>query len=194
MSQVFRHGDLRLYLLSALAERPRHGYEIMRLLEDRFFGLYTPSAGTIYPRLAALEDDGLVEHEEIDGRKVFSLTVAGEVEVEARKDEIAALEARVDRRAHDATKEIRSQVRKSVNDLRQDIRRAVHEVRHEERRAREAVRDSRSHLRDLRAELDLFVSDVLRAAGRHSLPRERIDAVRQALREARDSVKAALRS
>ena len=77
MSRVFAHGGLRLYLLLLLGEEPRHGYELIRLLEDRFMGLYTPSAGTIYPRLAALEDDGLVEHEVVDGRKVYRLTDGG---------------------------------------------------------------------------------------------------------------------
>ena len=52
MSPVFRHGRLRLYLLKLLDEAPRHGYEVIRLLQDRFLGVYAPSPGTIYPRLA----------------------------------------------------------------------------------------------------------------------------------------------
>ena len=67
MSPVFRHGRLRLYLLKLLDESPRHGYEVIRLLQDRFMGVYAPSPGTIYPRLARLEEDGLVTHEEVDG-------------------------------------------------------------------------------------------------------------------------------
>ena len=54
MSPVFRHGSLRLYLLKLLDEAPRHGYEVIRLLQDRFLGVYAPSPGTIYPRLARL--------------------------------------------------------------------------------------------------------------------------------------------
>src|ERR1700734_1635772 len=54
MSPVFRHGRLRLYLLKLLDEAPRHGYEVIRLLQDRFMGVYAPSPGTIYPRLARL--------------------------------------------------------------------------------------------------------------------------------------------
>ena len=61
MTAVFRHGALRLYLLRLLDEHPRHGYEVISLLEDRFLGLYAPSAGTVYPRLAKLETEGLVE-------------------------------------------------------------------------------------------------------------------------------------
>ena len=60
MPPVFAHGRLRLYLLKLLDEAPRHGYEVIRLLEERFQGLYAPSAGTVYPRLAKLEAEGLV--------------------------------------------------------------------------------------------------------------------------------------
>ena len=60
MSPVFGHGRLRLYLLKLLDESPRHGYDVIRALEDRFLGLYAPSAGTVYPRLSRLESEGLV--------------------------------------------------------------------------------------------------------------------------------------
>ena len=60
MTPVFGHGALRLYLLSLLAEAPRHGYELMQALEHRFGGTYSPSAGTIYPRLSKLEEEGLL--------------------------------------------------------------------------------------------------------------------------------------
>ena len=55
---VFAHGHLRLYLLSLLDEQPMHGYDLMQALSERFGGTYVPSAGTIYPRLAKLEDEG----------------------------------------------------------------------------------------------------------------------------------------
>lgn len=54
MPPVFSHGDLRLYLLSLLDESPRHGYDLMQALTERTGGTYSPSAGTIYPRLAKL--------------------------------------------------------------------------------------------------------------------------------------------
>jgi DNA-binding PadR family transcriptional regulator len=77
MSPVFGHGHLRLYLLSLLAQSPRHGYELIQGLSDRFGGTYVPSAGTIYPRLAKLEEDGLVT-KTTDGRKtVYEITDAG---------------------------------------------------------------------------------------------------------------------
>ena len=95
MTGVFGHGDLRLYLLSLLAERPRHGYELMQALSDRFGGTYSPSAGTIYPRLAKLEDEGLVT-KTMDGRKtVYSITDAGRTELEDRRDELDSIENNV---------------------------------------------------------------------------------------------------
>ena len=140
MSPVFGHGALRLYLLHLLEEEPRHGYEIIRALEDRFMGMYTPSAGTIYPRLAALEEDGLVEHDTVEGRKVYRLTDAGRAELATRKEEIDAVVAEAVQSARALAKEIRDDVRAGVRDLRRELRDAVKDVRREERRAaREAT-------------------------------------------------------
>ena len=88
---VFAHGQMRLYLLALLNEGPRHGYEIIRALEERFNGLYSPSAGTVYPRLAKLEEEGLVERTD-DGRKAtYRITDAGRREVAAREPDLADL-------------------------------------------------------------------------------------------------------
>ena len=77
MSPVFSHGRLRLYLLKLLEESPRHGYDVIRLLEDRFMGQYAPSPGTIYPRLQRLEAEGLVEQsKEEGGQTVYRITDA----------------------------------------------------------------------------------------------------------------------
>jgi DNA-binding PadR family transcriptional regulator len=143
-NRVFAHGGLRLYLLLLLGEEPRHGYELIRLLEDRFMGLYTPSAGTIYPRLAALEDDGLVEHDVVDGRKVYRLTSAGEAELDGRRDEVVAIAAEAVQSARALATEIRDEVRSSVRDLRRELKSAVRDVKREERRVtREVVRVQR---------------------------------------------------
>jgi DNA-binding PadR family transcriptional regulator len=96
VSAVFSHGRLRLYLLKLLAEGPRHGYELIRLLSDRFLGRYAPSAGTIYPRLQAMEAAGLVTHTAVGGRKIYELTHAGRAELVKRAVELRGLEAEVD--------------------------------------------------------------------------------------------------
>ena len=200
MSRVFAHGGLRLYLLLLLDDEPRHGYELIRLLEDRFMGMYTPSAGTIYPRLAALEDDGLVEHEVVDGRKVYRLTAAGQAELAERRDEIVAVAAEAVQSARALANEIRDEVRSSVRDLRRELKDAVRDVKREERRAtREVVRVERvttregKHelkdvLRSLRSDLESFATDVLSAARRHHLDAERLRQVSEALLDAREAV------
>lgn len=77
-----RRGDVRLAILALLAERPMHGYEMMQELEARTGGAWRPSAGSIYPTLQLLEDEGLVTGEEADGRRRFALSDAGRAEAE----------------------------------------------------------------------------------------------------------------
>ncbi|GIG85947.1 PadR family transcriptional regulator [Plantactinospora endophytica] len=136
MTTVFGHGRLRLYLLKLLDDGPRHGYELIRLLEERFLGLYAPSAGTIYPRLARLEAEGLVTHDAVGGRKVYRITEAGRAELRQRADEVASLESEIRDSVSDLAKlagEIRSEVRGSVRDLKQELRAAVRQTRRGDR-------------------------------------------------------------
>jgi DNA-binding PadR family transcriptional regulator len=75
--QRARRGDVRGAILALLAEEPMHGYEMIQRLEERTGGRWRPSAGSIYPTLQLLEDEGLVSAEEVEGKRVFSLTDAG---------------------------------------------------------------------------------------------------------------------
>ncbi len=87
----FEKGDIKYVILDLLRNRPSYGYEIIRALEERFGGLYTPSAGTVYPTLQMLEDMGHVTAEQRDGRKVYTLTEAGKkflAERQERMDEV----------------------------------------------------------------------------------------------------------
>src|SRR6188474_3202712 len=70
-------GDVRAAILVLLAEQPRHGYDLMRAIEERSGGMWSPSPGSIYPTLQSLEDEGLVTFETVDGRKTASVTEAG---------------------------------------------------------------------------------------------------------------------
>jgi len=118
MSPVFAHGHLRLYLLVLLADHPMHGYEVIQALGDRFGGTYVPSAGTVYPRLAKLEEEGLVT-KSTDGRKtVYAITDAGRAELDARADEIAAVEDGV----NDSVKSLADGVRASVGEAMRSLR------------------------------------------------------------------------
>ncbi len=81
-----RRGDVRSAILALLDDRPMHGYEMIQELEERTGGRWRPSAGSIYPTLQLLEDEGLVSAEEVEGRKVFSLTDSGKKEVPERAE------------------------------------------------------------------------------------------------------------
>ena len=81
-----RRGDVRSAILALLDDRPMHGYEIITELEERTGGRWRPSAGSIYPTLQLLEDEGLVTAEEVDGRKVHSLTDSGKEAVPERTE------------------------------------------------------------------------------------------------------------
>lgn len=72
-----RRGDVRAAILALLSERPMHGYEMIQQLEERSEGMWRPSPGSVYPTLSLLEDEGLVEHEEGQGKRSFRLTDAG---------------------------------------------------------------------------------------------------------------------
>lgn len=152
MSPVFRHGRLRLYLLRLLDEEPRHGYDIIRLLRDRFMGVYAPSPGTIYPRLARLEEEGLVTHDEENGRKVYKITEAGRAELRNRGDELDELEEELSASVSDIVREVREDVRETVRSLREELTWAAREMRRTEREAqpedREAAREQARQARD----------------------------------------------
>ncbi|MGA5188631.1 helix-turn-helix transcriptional regulator [Streptomyces griseoincarnatus] len=129
MPPVFAHGRLRLYLLKLLDEAPRHGYEVIRLLEERFQGLYAPSAGTVYPRLAKLEAEGLVTHTTEGGRKVYSITDAGRAELADRSGELADLELEIRESVAELAAEIRADVSGAAGDLRREMRAAAGRAR-----------------------------------------------------------------
>jgi DNA-binding PadR family transcriptional regulator len=79
---MVRRGDVRTAILALLAEEPMHGYQIIGQLGERSGGMWRPSAGSVYPNLQQLEDEGLVKGVESDGRTVYTLTETGETAAE----------------------------------------------------------------------------------------------------------------
>jgi DNA-binding PadR family transcriptional regulator len=78
IGRFFDHGDLRYVLLGLIAEHPRHGYELIKAIEERFGGLYSPSPGVVYPTLTLLEELGYIRPDVGDGtRKQFAVTPGG---------------------------------------------------------------------------------------------------------------------
>ena len=126
---VFAHGNLRLYLLALLEERPRHGYELIQDLSERFGGTYSPSAGTIYPRLAKLEEEGLVT-KRTDGRKtVYEITDAGRAELESRRHELDAIEDDVTDSVRRLAEGVRAEVDSAMRSLRAELANAAREAK-----------------------------------------------------------------
>jgi DNA-binding PadR family transcriptional regulator len=133
MPPVFAHGALRLYLLALLETGPKHGYELIKALGDRFGGTYSPSAGTIYPRLGKLEEEGLVATETEGRRTKYLITDAGRTELDSRRQELA-----------DVEDTISASVRRLADNLREDIRSNMRGLRADLAATAEAARTSAS--------------------------------------------------
>ena len=198
---VFAHGHLRLYLLSLLAERPMHGYELIQALSDRFGGTYVPSAGTIYPRLAKLEEDGLVT-KQVDGRKtVYAITEAGRIELAARGHELDGIEVELT----DSVRRLADEVRNSVNDamksLRADLAAATREARAEAKnyspsdddprvQARVLLHEAETALQEFRAEVRAELRARVVSA---ELKADTVTLLKDGLRDLRRDIVASLR-
>ncbi len=175
---VFGHGHLRLYLLSVLDDRPMHGYEIIQALKDRFGGTYVPSAGTIYPRLAKLEAEGLVTKES-DGRKtVYALTDAGRAEVNDRRDELDDIENGIGDSVRRLADEVRASVTEAMGTLRAELAAAARETRDDRRHmaneARDAARAAGAAASSAASAAGAAASEAVRdaTASMHSSPTE----------------------
>lgn len=98
--RMFGQGELRLALLALIAEKPSHGYELIKGIEEMTGGAYAPSPGAVYPTLQMLADEGQIEEAEAEGaKKPFVATAQGREELETRKDEVEELMRRLGRHA-----------------------------------------------------------------------------------------------
>ena len=89
--RMLAQGDLRLIALALIAEQPRHGYEIIKLLEDKTAGWYSPSPGIVYPTLTYLEEAGHVTAQAEGAKKLFSITSEGRAHLEENRDFVNAV-------------------------------------------------------------------------------------------------------
>jgi DNA-binding PadR family transcriptional regulator len=94
-SRLFEKGDLKYVILNLLKDKPSHGYEIIRAMEDLFHGFYTPSAGSVYPTLQMLEDMSYVQSSERDGKKVYTITEEGKKFLAQQRDVINKIECQM---------------------------------------------------------------------------------------------------
>lgn len=120
---MFEQGAIKLLVLSLIKEQPRHGYEIIKVIEDRVGGGYAPSPGVIYPLLNLLEETGLVRQAESEGaKKLFAITPEGEAELEANKHAFDGIAARIDEMRQRGVGARAPQIVRAVQNLRMALR------------------------------------------------------------------------
>jgi DNA-binding PadR family transcriptional regulator len=96
--RFFEKGDLKYVILDLLKDQPRHGYDVIRALEERLGGFYNPSPGSVYPTLQLLEDQGYLTSSQLDGKRVYAITDEGRAFLGERAEMIAKLRERMDAR------------------------------------------------------------------------------------------------
>lgn len=103
--RMFGHGDLKLLLLALIEQQPRHGYELIRIIEEMFHGQYSPSPGAIYPTLTMLEELGHAEIQSQEGnRKLYGITAEGRAFLDENREAVEAVTARTRHSARMAAK------------------------------------------------------------------------------------------
>ena len=119
--RMFEPGELRLVLLKLIAEQPRHGYDLIRAIEEMTHGSYAPSPGVVYPTLTMLQDMGLIEETRSEGegssRKAFAATADGHAHLAGREAEIEALMSRLEDLGHGPRKASGAPIKRAVGNL-----------------------------------------------------------------------------
>jgi DNA-binding PadR family transcriptional regulator len=116
--RMFDPGELRLVLLKLIADQPRHGYDLIRAVEELTHGTYAPSPGVVYPTLTMLQDMGLIEEAKGEGaRKAFQVTAEGEAHLAEKAEEVAALIERLEGLGSDQRKAGGAPIKRAVGNL-----------------------------------------------------------------------------
>jgi DNA-binding PadR family transcriptional regulator len=209
MPPVFAHGALRLYLLALLESGPKHGYELIKALSDRFGGTYSPSAGTVYPRLGKLEEEGLVATHSEGRRTNYSITPAGLVELNRRRDELAGVENDISASVRRLADQLRQDIRVNMRGLRADLAATAEAARSTARAAGTAAastdrspatprysQEGDRRLRDAEMLVQSFRDDMRvelrRHAGRRPVSAVTLETVKTVLEQARISIRNSL--
>ena len=127
--RMFEKGDLKYVILDLLAEKPSHGYEVIKALEERFRGLYSPSPGSVYPTLQLLEDQGYVTVTPQDGKKVYEVTDEGRGFLEENRRSVDKIWGRVEGGWDPQVASGLHEMRHEIMGLGQLFGRAMHEGR-----------------------------------------------------------------
>lgn len=117
--RMFDGSELRLVLLKLIADEPRHGYDLIRQIEELSGGAYAPSPGVVYPTITLLDDMGLIEEQKAEGaKKLFAVTEAGRAYLAERAEEVAALIARLTDLGAERARPDSASVRRAMGNLR----------------------------------------------------------------------------
>lgn len=120
---MFGHGDLRLVLLALIAQKPRHGYDLIRAIEEKFGGAYAPSPGAVYPTLTLLEEQDYIVAEAATGtKKLYQITDSGRKLLEENSVALRGIQSRMDLAAHAfAVHSTPETVREAIRTLKQAL-------------------------------------------------------------------------
>jgi DNA-binding PadR family transcriptional regulator len=119
---VFDHGDLRFILLSMIAAKPAHGYDLIKALEDRIGGGYSPSPGVIYPTLTMLEEQGFARVSAEDGKKLYQATDEGIAFLKANQSAVETIQVRIDGIARDRSVVPDPRILRAIENLKTALR------------------------------------------------------------------------
>lgn len=124
--RLFDGGELRLVLLALLEDQPRHGYDLIRAIEEKTGGAYAPSPGVVYPTLTMLDELGFVDEVKEEGaRKRFAITDAGREHLAERREEVDALLARLAALGDERARTDRAPIRRAMVSLHMALREAA---------------------------------------------------------------------
>ena len=124
--RMFESGELRLVLLKLIADEPRHGYELIKAVEEMTEGEYAPSPGVVYPTLTMLEDMGLIaEKKSKDSKKVYEATDEGRAHLEENSEEVEMLIERLEGHGHHRRRGQRPEVGRAIGNLMTALRNRI---------------------------------------------------------------------
>ncbi|QDP19900.1 PadR family transcriptional regulator [Sphingomonas xanthus] len=124
--RMFSGGELRLVLLKLIADQPRHGYELIKAIEDMTEGDYAPSPGIVYPTLTMLEDMGLIaERKSKDAKKIFGATDEGRAHLEEHQEEVNELIERLEGHGRHRRRRQRPEIGRAIGNLMTALRNRI---------------------------------------------------------------------
>ncbi len=152
----FGRGELKFVILNVINEHPRHGYDIIREMEEKSHGFYTPSAGSIYPILQLLEDQGFIISSQEDGKKVYTITAEGKKELEENGERLTHIEGRMHHRFGGDRGE---QLQGLMDEVRQTMHFIFRKADGEALKNPETMKKLRVAFANFRSEIEKILSD-----------------------------------